>query len=88
MTDGAIDVPDLTVELATSRSHDFLKVGEAERNEEKPRLVDVTIILVDDGDLGLILQKETPQPVRRQGPARSATQDHNAMRHRSQSTPW
>jgi hypothetical protein len=75
------------VELATSGSHDFFKVGEAERNEEESGLVDVAVVLVDDHDLGLVLRIQTPQPVRGQRPARSAAQNYDAMGHRCQSTP-
>ena len=51
--DRALHIIDPVMELATSRPHDVLDVGKSEGHEEKPRLVDVAVVLVDDGDLDL-----------------------------------
>ncbi len=35
-------------------SHHVVGVGHAERNEQQTRLVDVAVVLIDDGDLDLV----------------------------------
>ena len=53
--------------------------GEPEGDEEQARLVDVAIVLVDDGDLCLGLGIEAPQPIGGQRSTRSAAQDHHTI---------
>ena len=45
---------DVAVQLAAPRPDEVLGVGEAERHEQQPRLVDVGVVAIDDGDLGLV----------------------------------
>ena len=54
MVDAGLDEPDPVVELPFPGAHDVLGVGEAERDEQQPRLVDVAVVLVDHDDLGLL----------------------------------
>ena len=57
-------------------------VGQSEGDEQQPRLVDVAVVLIDHGDLGIVTQL-APQAVRRQRPARAATEDHDLRYHDS-----
>ena len=52
MVDRTGGIVDSVVELAGSRAHDVLGVGQPERHEQQSRLVHVAVVLVDDGDLG------------------------------------
>ena len=54
-------------------------VGQAERHEQQARLVDVTIVVVDDGDrdVGQLLA----EPVRGQRAARARSQDDHPCAH-------
>ena len=54
---------------------------EAEGDEEKTGLVDVPVVLVDDGDLDLVPVVELAQAVRHQRAAGAAAQDHDPLRH-------
>ena len=42
------------VQLALPGPHDVVGVGEAERDEQQAGLVDVVVVLVDDGDLDVV----------------------------------
>ena len=48
---------DAASQLAPSRPHDLLEVGQAERDEEQSGLVDVVVVAVDDVDLRLSASK-------------------------------
>ena len=56
--DGVDAVLDAAVQLAAAGADDVLGVGEPEGDEEEPGLVDVAVVLVDDGD-------RRPRPGRR-----------------------
>ena len=64
-----------------ARAHDLVGVGEPERDEEEPRLVDVPVVLVHDRDLGLVAAVELAEAVRHQRAARAATEDHDLLPH-------
>ena len=79
--DGGLDEADAIAQLPFSRPHDVLAVGQPERHEQQPRLVDVAVVLVDHGDLGLVHPIPTPQPVRDQRAARPTAEHDNARFH-------
>jgi hypothetical protein len=55
------------------------QVSLAERDEQQAGLVDVLGVLVDHHDLGVLRRVGPAQPVRGQGPAGAAAQDHDAL---------
>jgi hypothetical protein len=79
--DGHVAERDALVELALARPDDVLGVGEAERYEQQPRLVDVAVVLVDDLDRQLGLRIELAEAVGHERAARAAPQDHDALGH-------
>ena len=52
--DRRFDEVDAVVQLAAARADDVLGVGQPERHEQQTGLVDVAVVLVDDGDLHLV----------------------------------
>ncbi len=81
VVDVGLDETDPGVELPLPRSHDVLAVGEAERDEQQARLVDVAVVLVDHDDLGLVRAVEAPEAVGGQRAARTAAKDHDPRGH-------
>ena len=79
--DGGLDEPDAVVQLPLPRPHDVLAVGQAERHEQQARLVDVAVVLVDHGDLGLVRAVEAPEAVGGQRAAGAAAEDHDPRGH-------
>ena len=81
VVDGRLVVVDAGVQLLAAGADDVLGVGQAERHEQQTRLVDVAVVLVDDGDrdVGQLLA----EPVRRQRAARTRSQDDNPCIHGS-----
>ena len=73
---------DAVVQLAVPRPHDLLHLGEPEGDEQETGLVDVPVVLVDDGDLDLSLVVGLAEAVRHQRAAGAAAQDHDLLRHR------
>ena len=71
---------DTGVQLAPPGADDVLGVGEAERHEEQARLVDVGVVLVDDGDLDVVGEL-APQAVGTEGAAGPASEDHEVACH-------
>jgi len=69
------------MELVTTRPDDVVGVGESEGDAEQPRLADMAVVLVDDGDVGISPRKGASQMVGGQRPTGSAVQDHHAMCH-------
>jgi hypothetical protein len=63
------------------RADDFVGVGQPERDEEQPRLVDVVIVLVHDDDLDVSWGKVPPQSVGGERPPSSPTEDHDPFGH-------
>ncbi len=61
--DGGLDEGDARAQLPFAGADDVLAVGQSEGNEQQSRLIDVAVILVDDGDLGLIDAVQASQPV-------------------------
>jgi hypothetical protein len=74
-------VVDAGVELARPRSHDVLRVCEAERDEQQTGLIDVTVVGVDDRDRRLGCREGLAEPVGGQGSAGPAAEDHNPGGH-------
>src|SRR5581483_10399936 len=81
--DGRLHELDAAMQLPAPRSHDVLDVGETEGHEQQARLVDVTVVLIDDGDRHVRAGEATAQPVGGQGAARTAAEDHHAGGHRA-----
>ena len=70
---------DTAAQLAAARPDDLVEGGEPERHEEQAGLVDVTVVTVDDVDLGLVLVEPPAQPVRGHRAARTAAEDHDLL---------
>ncbi len=79
------DLPELDslVQLVRSGPHDLVGVGQAEGDEQQPRLVDVGIVLVDNHDLEVVGGIEAPQPVGTQGASGAASEDDDSLGHLS-----
>ena len=73
------DEPDALVQLGAARPDDGVRVGKPERDEEQPGLVDVAVVLVDDGDRGVIAE-EPAEPVGDERPAGAPAEDDDAVR--------
>jgi hypothetical protein len=58
---------------------EVLATAHPERHEQQARLVDVVVVLVDDGDLQV--RAGAPQPVRGQSATRAAAEDHDPRCH-------
>ena len=69
------------VQLPFARPHDVLGVRQPERHEQQAGLVDVPVVLVDDGDDGLVGRVQAPQPVGGQRAAGAAAEDHDPRSH-------
>ena len=54
VADFGLDVLHVSVQLSLARTCEVLCVGEAERDEQEPRLVHVDVVAVDDRDLGFL----------------------------------
>ena len=67
---------DAVVQLSTSRSHEFARVGESERDKQQAGLVDVGVVTVDNDDLHRVAIEDAAQPVCRDGSTGAATEDH------------
>jgi hypothetical protein len=72
---------DAATELLPTRLDEPIRVGQAERDEEQSRLVHVTIVTVDDVNVGVGRCEPLPQPVRDHGPTGPATEDHDLLAH-------
>ena len=72
---------DALMELVAPRADDLVDVGQPERDEEQPRLVDVVVVLVHDDDLNVLCGKEAPQAVGAQRPPGSPAEDHDPFGH-------
>ena len=72
---------DPAAELAAPRANDLVGVGEAEGDEEQPRLVHVPVVPVDDVDVGLMGLDPAAQPVGHHRAAGAAAEHHNPPRH-------
>jgi hypothetical protein len=70
---------DASVQLTPPRPHDLVDVRQPERNEEEARLVDVTVVAVDDMDLRLVQVEAAAQPVRDHRAACSPAEDDDAV---------
>ena len=80
--DLGLDVVHVAVELSLARTHEVLGVGEAERDEQEPRLVDVGVVAVDDRDLGLAGRVHAPQAIGHDRAAGAAAEDEDSLCHR------
>ena len=78
--DGGAVVVDAVVQLPRAGSHEVFRSGEAEGHEQQPGLVDVVVVVVDDGDVHVVAQV-TAQPVGRQRTAGAAAEDHDSLGH-------
>ena len=72
---------DPAMQLPPPRPDDVLHVGQPERHEQQAGLVDVAVVLVDDGDRQLIGAVVATQPVGGQRATGAATQDHDLASH-------
>ncbi|HBX10276.1 MAG TPA: hypothetical protein DEG13_10915, partial [Candidatus Microthrix parvicella] len=52
--DGRLDKVDPSVQLARTRPHDLIGMGQCEGDEQDARLVDMAVVLVNDGDRCLV----------------------------------
>ena len=77
--DPADHVVDAVVQLRAARAHEVLGAGHAEGDEEEARLVDVAVVLVDDGDLQVTLVEAAAQPVGHQRATGPPAQDDDAV---------
>ena len=62
--------------LASPRPHDLLEMRQPERDEQQARLVDVSIVAVDDVDLRLVKIETAAQPVGGHRAAGSPAENH------------
>ena len=72
---------DAVVKLLVAGLDDVVRVGEAERHEQEPRLVDVAVVLVHHRDRHLLVAVPAAEAVGDQGAARPRTQDHDSIGH-------
>ena len=76
-----LEEPDAVPQLALPGAGDLVCVGEAERDEQEARLVDVAVVPVDDGDLRLGVLVGAPEPVCHHRAAGPAAEDHDPLGH-------
>src|ERR1700730_16217638 len=69
------------MELLPPPTHDLIWAGEPERYEEQPGLVDVGVILIDDGNLDLVLGQHPTQSIGSKRPARASAQEAHPRLH-------
>ena len=79
VVDRPLDVGDARVQLPRPRADDVLRLAEAERDEEKARLIDVHVVLVDDGDRRVVASQPTPQAVGHEGAAGAGAEDDDPL---------
>ncbi len=79
--DVALVEDDAVVKLLVAGLDDLVRVGEAERHEQEPRLVDVAVVLVDHRDRHLLVAVPAAEAVRDQRAAGPRTQDHDSIGH-------
>lgn len=72
---------DALVQLVLTGLDELLRIGVAERDEQQPRLVEVAIVTIHDGDLGAP-PIHLLQAIGGQRAAGAATEDDNSMAHR------
>lgn len=70
---------DTRVQLPVPRPDKPFGLGQPERDEQQPGLVDMIVVLVDHHDLGLTRAIHPPQTVGRDRPARPATENHDTL---------
>jgi hypothetical protein len=63
MVDRVLEKFDPRMQLAPTGAGDLLGSGEAKRDEQQTRLVEVPVVLVDDDDGEVIIAKNPAQPV-------------------------
>ncbi len=85
-----LDELNVAVQLGVAGADDLLIVGQAEGHEKQSWLVEVVIVLVDDGDLhlfavDLVAPVVTVEPVGGERSARACTKDHDSFGHRGPS---
>ena len=81
VVDRRLDEQDPGAQLPPAGPHDVLRVGQPEGHEQQPRLVHVAVVLVDDGDLGVLDWVQPAQPVGREGAPGAGAQDDDAVGH-------
>ncbi len=72
-------IADPRVQLPRARPRDLIQIGQAERHEQQARLVDVTIVLIDDRDLDAGAPEPVQQAVGRNGPASPRAEDDDGV---------
>ena len=80
VVDGAAVVADRPVQLVRPGAHELVRRRQPERQEQQTRLVDVVVVLVDDGDLD-VGTEHPPQAVRRQRATGARAKDHDMFAH-------
>ena len=79
MVDLALAVRDAIVQLGSARSDDLIESYRSKGNEQESWLIDVAVVLVDDGDF--YVTERTPKPIRRERATGSGPKDHDVRGH-------
>ena len=69
------------MQLPLARTHEVLCVGEAEGDEQEPRLVHVGVVAIDHRDLGFVGRVDVPQAIGHDRSARAASEDEDSRCH-------
>ena len=69
---------DPRVQLAVAWPGDLVRVGQAERHEQQAGLVDMPVVLVDDGNLGFTPGQHPTQAISHERAAGPAAEDQNS----------